>query len=246
MKKLSLHDRSQLLFSILYLSSRQITEDDLSPLIQYQAKNPVTLEKLVHELNTELNSRAAPYFVSWHKEQYYMELSLKPDNTKELSFSEHFYKIENLSRDKYKILSYITFKLYLEHSRCTVEDLLAMEKTWGVDELKLAKILYDLEQENLIYQIKRGSLNEINLTNQFFEIMSLPSSTFQLGPVLRNELIKVLQGDSLEEEEEEDIIEDEEEIDSEEQESSTESEEQAEKSEDDSINDLLKSLDKGV
>ena len=255
LKKLSLHDRSQLLFSILYLGSRQVTEDDVQPLLENQGKNPVNLETLVKEVNTELNSRAAPYVVSWHKEQKYMELVLKQEVTNELSFSEHFFKIENLSRDKYKVLSFITFKLYLEHSHCSVEDLLTMEKTWGFDELKLAKILYDLEQENLIYQVKRGSANDIQLTNQFFEVMSLPMDRFQLGPILRNELIKVLQGDSLEDEDEADIIEDESDIEqetqtSEEEESDATTEENekettsTEKSEDDEINDLLKSLDK--
>lgn len=251
---MSLHDRSQLLFSIVYLASRQVTEQDVQPLIQYQGKNPVTLETLIKELNNELHSRNSPYLIHWHKEQKYMEIMLKQEIVQELSFSEYFFKIEDLSRDKYKILSYITFKLYLEHSHCTVEDLLSMKNSFGFDELKLAKIIYDLELENLIYQVKRGSANDIHLTNQFFEIMNLPMDRFQLGPVLRNELIKVLQGDSLDEYEE-DIIEEElEEPEKEEEQEQDESEEGTPELEgldkrenpDDDINDLLKSLEKGV
>ena len=248
---MSLHDRSQLVFSILYVGSRQITEDDLQPILAHQEKNPVTLSQLVSEVNNELNSRNSPYVVAWHKEQKYLEIVLKQEHINELSFSEYFFKIENLSRDKYKILSYITFKLYLEHSHCSVEDLLAMKNSFGFDELKLAKILYDLEMENLIYQVKRGSMNDIHLTNQFFEVMNLPMDRFQLGPVLRNELIKVLQGDVLAEDEyEEDIIE--EELEEEEVEEIPEEEvsnpelESLDKREnpDDDINDLLRSLEK--
>lgn len=248
MKKLSLHDRSQLLFSIIYLSSRQVSEADIQPLIVHQAKNPVTLETLVNEINNELNSRAAPYYINWEKKLNYFEVVLKPELTNEIAFSDYFYKIEDLSRDKYKILSYITFKLHLEHTHCSVDDLLSMKKNFGFDELKLAKILYDLERENLIYQVKRGSANDIHLTNQFFEVMNLPMDRFQLGPILRNELIKVLQGDSFSEEDEEEYIEEELEeepqTDEEPAEESTETEE-TEKTEDETINDLLKSLDEG-
>lgn len=246
LKKLSLHDRSQLLFSMLYLSSRQVSEDDIQPILQYQAKNPVSLDTLVKELNNELKSREAPYFINWHKQERYLEITLKQELTDELAFSEYFFKIENISRDKYKILSFITFKLHLEHTHCSVEDLLAMKKTFGFDELKLAKILYDLEQENLIYQVKRGSANDIHLTNQFYEVMNLPMDRFQLGPILRNELIKVLQGDSFSADDEGDIIEEEFEEEPEEEvveEDEVQSEEPEEKSEETSINDLLKSLD---
>ena len=239
-----MHDRSQLLFSIVYLASRQVTEDDIQPLILNQAKNPVTLAKLVEELNSELSSRNAPYSIIWNKEFKYLEISLKNEFSNELGFSEYFFKIENLTRDKYKILSYITFKLYLEHIHCSVEDLLAMEKSFGFDELKLAKILYDLELENLIYLTKRGTSSDINLTNQFFEVMNLPMDRFQLGPVLRNELIKVLQGDSFADEDEEDDIIDEEFEESEEGEPELESLDQRENP-DAEINDLLKSLEKG-
>ena len=233
------------MFSIVYLSSRQVSEADVQPLITHQAKNPVTLETLVAEVNNELNSRAAPYYINWETKQNYLEVVLKSELTNELAFSDYFFKIEDLSRDKYKILSFITFKLHLEHTHCSVEDLLTMKKSFGFDELKLAKILYDLERENLIYQVKRGSANDIHLTNQFFEVMNLPMDRFQLGPILRNELIKVLQGDSFEEYEEEgDIIEDESEEPEPEEvvEESSEVEEQ-EKSEDATIDDLLKSLD---
>jgi hypothetical protein len=242
LKKLSLHERAQLLFSIVYLASRQVSEEDIQPLFQHQTKNPVSLESLVNELRTELNSRNAPYTINWNKEQKYVEIQIKQEIINEISFSDYFFKIENLPREKHKILSFITFKLYLEHSHCSVDDLLLMKNTFGFDELKLAKILYDLEQENLIYQIKRGSASDIHLTNQFFDVMGLPMDRFQLGPVLRNELIKVLQGDSLVEDEEEIIEELEEEIE-EENTSDSESSEQEPEGPGDTINDLLKSLD---
>ena len=256
--KMSLHDRTQLLFSILYLASRPVSEEDLKPLTDFQkAKNEINLTQLVKELNSELDSRSSPYTITWNKEQKLLSLTLKPQFIKDLSFSDYFFKIENISRDKYKVLSFITFKIYMEHSHCTVDELLKMKNTFSMDELKLAKILFDLEQENLIYQVKKGSSNDIFLTNQFFEIMGLPRDKFQLGPILRNELIKVIEGDSSEDIEEnlndesEDIVEPEdgtihtesneqivESTDNEEQKSDTEISD-----EESTISDLLKELE---
>lgn len=194
LQKMNFHERTQLLFGILYLGNRIIPVSDLENLIEFKPENEeVTIEKLVSELNGELAARNAPYEVIWRFEKENLELVLKQEYIDKLAFSDYFFKHEAISREKLKIISYITFKNFLEHSPCYAQDFLA-NKTF--DEIKLANILYELEQKDgLIYQVKRGEKVELQLTNQFFDMMNLPKDKFQLGPILRNQLIQVIDGD---------------------------------------------------
>jgi hypothetical protein len=214
LRKMKLHDRTQLLFGILYLGNRPLPVDDLQPLITYQKAKEhkrISLETLVEELNGELKSRSAPYSVQWRYNKESLELTLNQEYVKDLSFSEHFFKQENIPREKLKIISFITFKNYFEHSPCYSHDLL-LNKTFNCDEIKLANILYELEQKDgLIYQNKSSNGKvELKLTNQFFDMMHLPKDILQLGPILRNQLLRVIDGentDSLDIDEQEDELE---------------------------------------
>lgn len=195
-----MYDRTQLLFGILYLANRAVLVEDLNPLIEYPQldnDNRLTIEDIFNELNKELDSRSAPYTIVWRFNKENLELVLKQEFISKLSFSDYFFKLENIPREKLKIISFITFKNFLEHSACYAQDILA-SKNLDFDEIKLSNILFELEQKDgLVFQDKNKQTGriELQLTNQFFDMMNLPKDKFQLGPILRNHLIQVIDGD---------------------------------------------------
>jgi chromosome segregation and condensation protein ScpB len=203
-------EKAQLLFSILYLAAKPVKLSNLLPIFNIQSPIEIVLaQNLIQKLNEDLESRSAPYEVIWSGigsiENSILELILKPEYRSQLTFSNYFVKQEKLSRDKIKILSYIAYQNHLKHESISLEGLIDILENSGFEKYNISKLLTELEKDGLLFKKRgKGSSNttKIALSMRFFDLMGLPKDKISLGPALREELLKVLEGEIIVEDDE--------------------------------------------
>lgn len=193
--------RAELLFCILYVAGGPVKIKGLMPIFDIQSMlEIVQVQVLVQTLNEDLENRSAPYFVSWegvgNAEFSTLDLRLKSEMIDQLTFSDYFIKQKKLKPEELKLLAFIAYRNHLARIPVSTDELIELLIKFGFERDKATKILFDLQENGLIYYKKeRGTdIAKIKLSGDFFDIMGLPKEEFALGSAIKSEMMKLIEG----------------------------------------------------
>ncbi|MHA1990234.1 MAG: SMC-Scp complex subunit ScpB [Candidatus Hodarchaeales archaeon] len=197
-------EKQYLLFSLLYLASRPVFFDEILPIIPFTSSEEFDqfVTPMINRINEELKSRSAPYYVHVNKEKHVLSIELDKEILKKIEFSELIFSKSKLkiSREKMKILSFISYKTIIRHTLASLDDLMSK---FGVSGINLTN---ELEKDGFVYQKRieledRGKLVTYELTNKFFEVMNFPKEQLELSGYLRDFFTNYLTEEEEDEEE---------------------------------------------
>lgn len=206
-EKMDTNEKQYLLFSLLYLASRPVFFDEILPIIPFSSTEEFDqfVIPIINRMNQELNSRSAPYYIHVNKDKHVLSIELKKEILKKIEFSDLLFEKSKykISREKMKILSFVSYKTIIRHTLASLDDLMSK---FGVSGINLTN---ELEKDGFIYQKRieledKGKLVTYELTNKFFEIMNFPKEQLELSGYLRDFFTNYLTEEEDDDDEEED------------------------------------------